>query len=172
MRRPFASLTRRQIITLAVLFASDVALLLTGFVVVRGTAPAGAATFTPPANCQAIGAQLLASHNLAGTARLDADGGLRFELSGRDISGRLLSRASEVAWDALPLALALPDAGCGPYQMLRVDVPDPSGQPGGRLLVEVSWIDLRAWGKGELDDGELSARLRATSYVHPEPIRP
>jgi|GEM_PF-2447623 len=167
MRRALASLTRKQTITLAALFAADVALLLAGFMIVRGTAPAGAATSTPPANCQAIGAELLAAHNLAGAARLDSDGGLRFELS-----GRLLPRASEVAWDALPLALALPEAGCGPYPAARVDVPDPSGQPGGRLLVEVNWIDLRAWGKGELDDGELATRIKATSYIHPEPIRP
>ena len=172
MKRALASLTRRQIITLAVLFAGDVTLLLAGFMIVRGTAPAGAATSVPVVNCQAIGAQLLASRNLAGTARLDADGGLRFELSGRDIAGRLLPRAAEVAWDAFPLALALPGAGCGPYPMARVDVPDPNGQPGARLLVEVNWFDLRAWGKGELEDGELSARLKTISYVHPEPIRP
>jgi hypothetical protein len=172
MRRALDSLTRRQIATLAALFAGDVALLLAGFMIVRGAAPVGAATFTPPANCQAIGAELLAKHNLAGAARLDADGGLRFELSGHDASGGLLSRASEVAWDALPLALALPDAGCGPYPVARVDVPDPRGQSGARLLVEVSWIDLRAWGKGELDDGELAARLKTASYVHPEPLRP
>ena len=172
MRRVFASLTRKQIITLVALFAGDVALLLIGFMIVRGTAPVGAATSTPPANCQAIGAELLAVHNLAGAARLDADGGLRFELSGRDAAGLLLPRASEVAWDALPLALALPDAGCGPYPTVRVDVPDPSGQPGGRLLVEVNWIDLRAWGKGELDDGELAARVKTVSYVHPERVQP
>jgi hypothetical protein len=172
MRRVFASLTRKQIITLAALLAADVAVLLAGFMIVRETAPVGAATSTPPANCQSIGAELLAEHNLAGAARLDADGGLRFELSGRDASGRLWPHASEVAWDALPLALALPDAGCGPYPVARVDVPDPGGQPGSRLLVEVNWIDLRAWGKGELDDGELAARVKAASYVHPEPIRP
>lgn len=172
MRRAFANLTRRQIITLAALFTADMALLLAGFIIVRGTAPVGAATSTPPANCQAIGAELLAARNLAGTARLDADGGLRFELSGRDAAGRLLPRASEAAWDALPLALALPDAGCGPYPVARVDVPDPGGKAGARLLVEVKWVDLRAWGKGELDDGELATRLYTTSYVHPEPIRP
>ena len=172
MRRAAGRLTRRQILTLAVLFVGDVALLLAGLTIVRGMAPASAATPVSPAICQAVGAQLLASRNLAGTARLDADGGLRLELSGQDSSGRTLQRATEVAWDVLPLALALPESGCGPYPAVRVDVPDPSGQPGGRLLVEVSWIDLRAWAKGELDDGELSVRLKTTFYIHPEPIRP
>jgi hypothetical protein len=172
MRQALVSFTRRQIMLLAVLFAGDVALLLVGFVVVRGTTPVGAATSIPPTSCQAIGAQLLLSHNLAGTSRLDADGALRFDLSGRDASGLPLQRASDAAWDALTAALILPSAGCGPYRLVRVDVPDPNEQPGSRLLVEVSWIDLRAWGQGELDDGELAARVKATSYILPEPIRP
>ncbi len=172
MRRLLAGLTRRQIATLGALFAGDVALLLLGFFVVRGAPPAGAAVSAPPVSCQAFGAQLLAWRNLAGTARLDSDGILRFELSGQDMSGRPLPRGSEAAWDAMAAALSLPDGGCGPYRLLRVDVPAPGEQPGSRLLVEVGWIDLRAWGKGELDDGELAARLRATSYVRPEIMRP
>jgi hypothetical protein len=175
MRRTLG-LSRRQKIFLAVLFAGDMALLLAGFLIVRGAPSVGAAAPAPSAltqtNCQAIGAQLLAQHNLAGVARLDPDGSLRFELSGQDASGHLLPRASEAAWDALAAALAVPDAGCGPYPMMRVDVPDPNGPPGGRLLVQVDWIDLRAWGKGELDDGELASRVTATTYVHPEPVQP
>lgn len=172
MRRAWAKLTRRQIVTLAALFAGDVTVLVAAWMIVREAAPAGAATSLPPAACQTTGARLLAQRNLAGTARLDADGGLRFELSGYDVSGRPLPRASELAWDALAVAPTMPDAGCGPYPMVRVDVPDPSGRPGARLLVEVNWIDVRAWGRGELDDGELATRLKATLYTNPEPIRP
>jgi hypothetical protein len=172
MRGALRGLTRRQAILLAVLFAGNVAVLLVGFMIVRGTVPAGAAMSVPIKNCQATGAQLLLQHNLAGTSRLDADGALRFELSGRDASGLPLQRTTDAAWDALAASLSLPEAGCGPYPLVRVDVPDPSGQPGSHLLVEVSWIDLRAWGKGELDDGELAARVKATSYVVPDPVRP
>jgi hypothetical protein len=175
MRRTLG-LSRRQKIFLAVLFAGDMALLLAGFLIVRGAPSVGAAAPVPSGlsqkSCQAIGAQLLAQHNLAGATRLDPDGTLRFELSGQDATGRLLPRASEAAWDALAAALAMPDAGCGPYPTMRVDVPDPNGPPGGRLLVQVNWIDLRAWGKGELDDGELASRVTATAYVHPEPVQP
>ena len=179
MRRT-SGLSRRQKIFLAALFAGDMALLLAGFLIVRG-APrllqsVGAAAPAPfglsQTSCQAVGAQMLARHNLAGATRLDPDGALRFELSGQDAAGRLLPRASEAAWDALAAALAVPDAGCGPYPTMRVDVPDPNGPPGGRLLVQVNWIDLRAWGKGELDDGELASRVTATTYVHPEPVQP
>ena len=174
--RQAAGLSRRQKIFLAALFAGDMALLLAGFLIVRGAPAVGAAALAPfglsQKSCQAIGAQLLAQHNLAGATRLDPDGALRFELSGQDATGRLLPRASEAAWDALAAALAVPDAGCGPYPTMRVDVPDPNGPPGGRLLVQVNWIDLRAWGKGELDDGELASRVTATTYVHPEPVQP
>src|SRR5512136_2689561 len=130
MRRA-PGLSRRQKIFLVVLFAGDVAVLLAGFLIVRGAPSVGAASPAPPGlnqiGCQAIGAQLLAQHNLAGVARLDPDGALRFELSGQDVSGQLLPRATEAAWDALAAALAVPDAGCGPYPMMRVDVPDPNG---------------------------------------------
>ena len=173
MHTILAGLTRRQILLLAVLFVGDVTLLVVGFLIVREPAPVSTApTSASQASCQSIGAQLLAGRNLAGTARLDTDGALRFELSGSDLSGHPLPRASDAAWDALAAAPALPDAGCGPYPLVRVDVPDPGGQLGGRLLVEVDWIDLRAWSKRELDDGELAARVKATSYIAPEPTRP
>jgi hypothetical protein len=173
MRKIFASLTRRQVWLLAVLFGADVALLAVGFMLVREPAPVSAIPTGPSqASCQSIGAQLLAGRGLAGAARLDADGALRFELSGTDVSGSSWPRASEVAWDALAVAPALPEAGCGPYPSVRVDVPDPAGQAGSRLLVELSWIDLRAWARRELDDGELAARIKTFSYAQPQVIRP
>ncbi len=172
-RQALAILNRRQFILLAALFVADVALLAAGLMVVREPMSASAIPSSPgQASCQAIGAQLLASRNLAGTARLDTDGALRLELSGSDVSGHPLPQASEAAWDALAAAPALPAAGCGPYPSVRVDVPDPNGQPGGRLLIQVSWIDLRAWEKHELDDGELAKRVKAISYIQPEIIRP
>ncbi len=167
MRRVFASLTRGQVALLAVLFAGDIAILLVGFILVRGAAPAGASGTLSSTTCQATAAQLLATHGLAGTSRLDSPSVLRLELTGQDISGQVLPQPSDAAWDAMAAALALPDSGCGPYHLLRVDIPDPNEQPGNRLLVEVNWLDLRAWGRGELDDGELAARLKATSYVRP-----
>jgi hypothetical protein len=172
MRDAWASLKRVQKVVLVALLVGDVALLATGGLIVRGAAPAPAPVPALAPDCQAVSARLLAQRNLAGAARLDADGGLRFELSGQDAAGRLLPRASEMAWDALAAAALLPHSGCGPYSSLRVDIPDPGGQPGARLLVQVNWIDLRAWGKGELDDGELAARVQALNYFHPEPVQP
>ncbi len=167
MRKTFARLSRRQIVALAVLLVSDVALLAAGLLIVTGQpAPVNAAMPTMSlASCQAMGAERLAARQLAGVARLDAEGALRFELSGRDLAGHELQRTTEAAWDALAAAFALSEAGCGPYPAVRVDVPDSSGPPGTHLLVEVNWIDLRAWGEHELDDGELSARSTATTYV-------
>ena len=173
MRKVLTRLSRRQIVLLATLFVADLTLLAVGFWVVREPMPVSVVPSSESqTSCQSIVAQLLAGRDLAGTARLDADGALRFELSGWHVSERSRPRASEVAWDALAVAPALPDVGCGPYPWVRVDVPDPGGQPGGRLLVEVNWIDLRAWGKRELDDGELAARVKTFSYAQPQAIQP
>src|SRR5512137_138470 len=121
MRRISASLSRRQSMVLAALFVADVVLLAVGFMIMREPVPVSAVPASPSqANCQAIGAQLLAGHDLAGIARLDADGALRLELSGTDVSGHPLPRASEAAWDALAVVPALPDAGCGPYPAVRI----------------------------------------------------
>jgi hypothetical protein len=168
MIKALARLSRRQLVTLAVLFCGDVAALAAGFMLVtRQPAPAREAVAeVDQASCQALSAEQLAVHHLAGTTRLEADGSLRFELTGQDTAGRELPRPSDAAWDVLSAAaVALPPAGCGPYPFVRVEVPDSSGPPGTLLLVEVNGIDLRAWGERELDDGELSARARASIYV-------
>jgi hypothetical protein len=163
------SLSRRQLITLAVLFVADVALLAAGFMIVRQPAPSLEATpVVSQASCQALGAERLTEHALAGVTRLDGDGSLRFDLSGQDTSGGELPRPAEAAWDALAAAVTLSQMGCGPYPFVRVDVPDSNGQPGARLMVEVNWVDVRAWGQRELDDGELAARSKATIYFSPQ----
>ena len=174
MHKAFAGLTRRQLIILAFLFVGDVAVLLMGFLIATGQPPPvdAAVPAMSQASCQAMGAERLAAHNLAGVAQLDADGALHFELSGRDISGNTLQRVTEAAWDALGAAASLSEEGCGPYPAVRVDVPDSVGQPGAHLQVEVNWIDLRAWGEHELDDGELAARSSMTTYVQPELTQP
>lgn len=167
MIKALARLSRRQLVALAMLFAGDVAVLAAGLMMVtRQPAPVQeTVSEVDQASCQALGAEQLAAHNLAGTTRLDADGSLRFELSGQDTAGRELPRPSEAAWDVLAAAVALPQAGCGPYPFVRVQAPDSSGPPGTLLLVQVNGIDLRAWGEHELDDGELSARSRAWTTV-------
>jgi len=173
MRRTFLALSRRQVLVLAVLFVGDVAVLAAGFLIVRQPAP-----IEPPvpvisaASCQALAAEKLAALNLAGVARLDPDGAVRLELSGRDLSGDTLPRAVEATWEALAAAAALAEAECGPYYSVRVDVPDWGGPPGAHLLVEVNWIDLRAWGERELDDGELAVRSNMTTYTRPEFAQP
>ena len=168
MIKALACLSRRQLVTLAMLFFGDVAILAAGFILVTSQHAPSQETVSEidQASCQALSAEQLAAHNLAGTTRLEADGSLRFELTGQDTAGQELPRPSEAAWDVLmAAAVALPQAGCGPYPFVRVQVPDSSGPPGTVLLVEVNGIDLRAWGEHELDDGELSARSRALTFV-------
>src|SRR5512136_2561568 len=152
MIRALARLSRRQLVALAVLFCGDVAVLAAGFLLVtRQPAPAQEpVSEVNQASCQALSAEQLAAHHLAGTTRLEADGSLRFELTGQDTAGRALPRPSDAAWDVLSAAaVALPRAGCGPYRFVRVQVPD-SSEASVALLVEVNGIDLRAWGEHEL----------------------
>jgi hypothetical protein len=179
MIRTVARLSRLQRLILAALLLGDIAVLGAGFFVVTNqpapvetvasadvpdtvTPDAGAPKAVDLASCQALGAEQLAARNLAGTTRLDADGSLRFELTGQDTAGRALDRPSEAAWDVLAAAVALPQAGCGPYPFVRVQVLESGGAPDTLLLVEVNGIDLRAWGERELDDGELATRAQVS----------
>lgn len=168
MRQAFTSLSRRQIMVLSLLLVGDVAVLAAGFLIVRQPGPAQAPVVAiSKASCQALAAEQLSARNLAGVTRVDAQDSLQIELSGRTLSGDALPRAIEATWDALAAAAAIVKIGCGPFRSARVDVPDASGPPGARLAVEVNWIDLRAWGQRELDDGELAVRSNMTTYVLP-----
>jgi hypothetical protein len=193
MIKAVTRLSRLQRLILAVLFVGDVVVLAAGFFIVNnqpapieiaasvalptatsdtGVLNTGVPKTVDQASFQALGAEQLAVRNLAGTIRLDADGSLRFELTGQDTGGGALARPSEAAWDVLAAAAALPQAGCGLYPFVRVQVPDSNGPPDAQLLVEVNGIDLRAWGERELDDGELSARSKASHLVRPSSAQP
>jgi hypothetical protein len=108
--------------------------------------------------CRSTAALALADHGVAGAIAIHADGGIEFTLSGGD--------ATE-AWDALAVSLALPDQGCGPYDPIRIDLPDPSGAPKLRLVVEARWADAQAWSLGRIDDAALSERMRRSTYLSP-----
>ena len=54
--------------------------------------------------------------------------------------------------------------GCGPYNLVRVDVPDPEGRPDARLILELTGPELQLWVDGQLDDGQLAERMRRKLY--------
>jgi hypothetical protein len=53
---------------------------------------------------------------------------------------------------------------CGPYNLVRVDVPDPTGQPALRLVLELTGLEVQYWADGQLTDGQLSERMRRLQY--------
>lgn len=175
MKQPLSQLTRRQKIALISLAAANVvALALAWIVLSRGAAATDAPV--PAPDCGAIAAHLLAAQNLAGSANVGTDNVLHLYLTGLDVTGQALPRATDLAWDALAAMLGLPRVGCGPYTLVQVDIPAPEAvpfDPGGggvrpnRMLVSVDWIELWAWGYGELDDGALAGRLQTTLYAQP-----
>lgn len=125
------------------------------------TNPTPAETVVPSGDrntCQSTTASALADHGVAGTIAIRADGGIEFTLSGGD--------ATE-AWDALAVSAALPEQGCGPYDPIRIDLPDPSGAPKLRLVVEARWADAQAWSSGRINDAALSERMRRSTYLSP-----
>lgn len=174
MKRFLSKLTRSQRIALVGMIIANVVVLALAFVVLRGNTAATSFTPIPESDCSDIAARLMARQNLAGSASLGPDNILRLHLTGEDTTGQPLPRATEAAWDALEAILSLPSLGCGPYPSAQVDVPFDTSPDAAqtitsttRLLVTADWVDLRAWGYGELDDGALAQRLQTTLYTQP-----
>ena len=71
---------------------------------------------------------------------------------------------SAQAWDVFSATTRLATMGCGPYNLVRVDVPDPEGRPGARLILELTGPELQLWAGSQLDDGQLAERMRRQLY--------
>jgi hypothetical protein len=172
LKRSLGVLTRRQKIALGGMALANGVVLALAILVLRNSAGAVTPLYPPGPSlhelCGDVAARLLAQDNIAGSASIGSDNVLRLYLTGLDASGHPLSQATDVAWDAMAAVVTMPSIGCGPYPFVQVDVPAPEGEtPASRLLVSVDWIDLRAWGYGELDDGALADRAQTTLYTQP-----
>ncbi len=71
---------------------------------------------------------------------------------------------SAQAWDVFSATTQLATMGCGPYNLVRVDVPDPEGRPDARLILELTGPELQMWVDGQVDDGQLAERMRRQLY--------
>jgi len=106
--------------------------------------------------CRSAAARALTERDIAGSVTIRADGSIDFALSGDDPAD---------AWEALAVSVELPAQGCGPYDPVRVDLPDPSLAPNRRLVVEARWADVTAWSLGRINDETLSERAARSTYV-------
>lgn len=68
------------------------------------------------------------------------------------------------AWDVFSATVQLAAIHCGPYNLIRVDVPDPEQRPTYRLVLELTGPELQAWADGRLTDGQLAERTRRQLY--------
>jgi hypothetical protein len=75
-----------------------------------------------------------------------------------------VSGSSDQAWDVFSATTRLAAMGCGPYNLVRVDVPDPDGRPDVRLFYELTGPELQMWVEGKLNDAQLAERMRRQMY--------
>jgi hypothetical protein len=71
---------------------------------------------------------------------------------------------SDQAWDVFSATTRLGTMGCGPYNLIRVDVPDPEGRLDVRLFYELTGPELQMWATGQLNDAQLAERMRRQMY--------
>ena len=76
----------------------------------------------------------------------------------------MVDGSSDQAWDVFSATTRLAAMGCGPYNLIRVDVPDPEGRPDVRLSYELTGQELQLWVGGQLNDAQLAERMRRQMY--------
>jgi hypothetical protein len=72
--------------------------------------------------------------------------------------------SSDQAWDVFSATTRLAAMSCGPYNLVRVDVPDPDGRPDVRLYYELTGPELQLWAEGKINDAQLAERMRRQMY--------
>ncbi|MBI5564495.1 MAG: hypothetical protein HY870_06345 [Chloroflexi bacterium] len=152
------SLSRKQVIAVAVIAVLNV-LVLGGLVVLLTTEelpPSLALTPGPDNNaqCEASAALGLRQQGVAASVSI-TDSALFVNVIGPDAAA---------AWDVFSVTARLSQFNCGPYNLVRVDVPDPAGQADTRLVLELTGPEVEHWATGQLTDGQLSERMRRLQY--------
>jgi len=71
---------------------------------------------------------------------------------------------SAQAWDVFSATSRLVSMGCGPYNLVRVEVPDPEGRPDIRLTYELTGLEVQHWAEGRLNDLQFAERMRRQIY--------
>ncbi len=72
--------------------------------------------------------------------------------------------SSAEAWDVFSMTSKLVALGCGPYNLIRVDVPDPQGRADVRMTLELTGPEVQIWATGVLNDAQLADRMRRQLY--------
>ena len=155
IRDAFRALPRRQrllLISIAV-FNAVVLLLLAGLLLTEQPVEPAATLADNSRQCEGIAALKLRQQGVAASLTIE--------------NGALLARVdgpSAEAWDVFSMTAQLAPLGCGPYSLIRVDVPDPAERPAVRMTLELTGPELQYWADGVLNDEQLAERMRRQLY--------
>ncbi len=159
-RFSLGSLTRQQRLVLGVALLLNVIILGALVWLVFSNVPASTPSPAPiiPNNsieCENNAALSLRQQGVSGSVTISGSESIQVYINGPDAGA---------AWNVFSTTATLLAYGCGPYQMVRVDVPEPDQRANTRLRLEVNWSDVQAWVAGSIDDGQLSDRMRRQLY--------
>lgn len=157
------SLTRQQRLILGLALLTNVIVLgvLVWLVTSPSFQPEPLPQVTEPANtveCENNAALNLRQQGISGSITINRTESIQVYVDSSDAS---------TAWNVFSTTMTLLRYNCGPYAVVRVDVPDPDQRPNLRLVLEVNWADVQAWANGSMDDGQLSNRMRRRVYQTP-----
>jgi len=108
--------------------------------------------------------QLLAQAGLGGTATLNRDGVLRFEIACPCAPGQTADEVAQLAWVAFDVALALSeDDECSSFNQVAVSITSQTDHGAcpyyWQVSASVSMADLVAFSAGELSEDEFVERV-------------
>jgi hypothetical protein len=158
-----SSLTRQQRLVLGAVLVFNVIVLgvLIWLVFSTSVEPLPRVRSIGPSNtieCETNAALTLRQQGISGSITISGSESIQVFVNGTDAGA---------AWNVFSTTLTLLRFDCGPYAVVRVDVPDPNQQPNTRLILETNWPDVKAWATGSLDDGQLADRMRRRLYQTP-----
>lgn len=157
------SLSRKQLFAVVVVAVLNL-VVLGGLVwlVTADDQPPEPSLTPPPDNalqCEASAALALRQQGVAASVSITGSA-LLVNVTGPDAAA---------AWEVFSMTAKLNQFNCGPYNLVRVDVPDPTGQADTRLVLELTGLEVQYWAQGQLTDGQLSDRMRRLQYQTPRP---
>lgn len=157
MSHILSTLSRRRRLALLLVGLLNVLVLGGLLLIVLADAPPPLTTITAPDNsaqCEANAALGLRQRGVAASVAITRQV-LLVTVIGPDAAA---------AWDVFSATVQLAAIHCGPYNLIRIDVPDPEQRPTYRLVLELTGPELQAWADGRLTDGQLAERTRRQLY--------
>lgn len=159
-----SKLSRKQIVVVAAIAVLNLLVLGGLILVLTAEDPPPAPTSGPDnnADCEANAALTLRQQGVAASV----------SITGSALIVNVIGPDAAAAWDVFSMTARLNRLNCGPYNLVRVDVPDPAGQAGTRLVLELTGLEVQYWAGGQLTDGQLSERMRRLQYQTRPPETP